>query len=406
MQLPAVIDHPPLTRMQRRETQRWYDQAVQFAARAQTGGEPDAREAMRRLQACLERDPGNSLFIELTLRNAGQLSRREPSWLSRKLWLRRVRLGAAKGDWLDVQRCCLDAIHQWRGELELHALRHWAMCCAAFDQLPGALVLLQHADAIAKSPDTLALAVQALTRLGRFEDADRVRRELAALAPEHESGAALTAPKSSCDSPAAAEMPLPDDASDVEGMLRAARDRANRGRWTDAQRVLQLAMSASPAHPGLVFAWEELQLEHVRHQRDHAQQSEMSPELLAELDELVYRIELEVYDARGTRLPDQPRWRVLAAELLLAEGRAEAAQRQLSPLPPVEICPAAHVRWAESEQLQHRFDAALDSYKVAIGATPASDPVGSAARRQGARLAEAMGQAELAARWRAELESL
>ena len=59
--LPEPAWSETLTRRQRQEIQRWYEQAVRLS-------DDQPREARRRLRACLHHDLCNSLYVELFLR--------------------------------------------------------------------------------------------------------------------------------------------------------------------------------------------------------------------------------------------------------------------------------------------------------------------------------------------------
>ena len=97
-QLPEVVTVKPLPRTERKEIQRWYDQAVQFAAH---GDSQSCHEAHRRLAACLDRDPGNSLYTELMLRNFAAWERplKRPGWWKSSSWRREVSRGEQQRDW-------------------------------------------------------------------------------------------------------------------------------------------------------------------------------------------------------------------------------------------------------------------------------------------------------------------
>ena len=389
---PKPAPAKPLSRPERHEVQRWYDQAVQFAA------SDGYEEAHRRLKACLERDPGNSLYVELTLRNLESWQpRRRMGRIACWSWRRRVEHASRAENWATLQQLCIEALERQAPDpVHGEALRQWARCGAAFDQLPTAMLLLQWCDARVPHTETLSLAAQTLAMLGRFEDANDAWRQVLQRDPEHPLAKQMLRDGSDLDDEEVAE---PDDPTDVAAMIRAAEHRASQQKWAAAQALLQTAMSASPAHPDLQLAWEELQLSHARDQMQQAETQDLPDERREELAQLLARLELEIYDARGTRRPDEPQWRLAAARLLLADRRADAAAKQLEPLPDPAAWPEAWFLYAEAQQRLRQFPAALDHYEKALAHAPGDADWRPQAVEQAIRLAEAMGRGDLAARW-------
>ena len=404
LRLPPVADVAPIGRPERQKIQRWYDQAVQFA------NQDDAEshsQAHRRLVACLERDPCNSLYVALVLRNLRQWQRpaRRPGWLGRKYWQRKVRSAAGHGTapascsaW---QSLCIQALEKWKGLVRQEVTQQWALCAATCEQLPAALILLQELPEQERDPETWSLAAQALTRLGRFEDATTAWRRALAMEPTHPlAQAAVGGAESKAMLPSTAEH-SPEDA---QRMMELAREYAEQGQWTTAQQCLQAAMSANPGRQDLLMAWEDLQLKHVAAQQAEAANLPSAEHLIEELQALKNRLELEIFDARATRRPGEPEWRFAAARILMKQGRADAAIKQLEPMPEMDsaqpLAFAFHALFAEALQMQRRFEDALAQYTLVMQQFRDDREEAIRAAEQGARLAAAMGRMDLAESWR------
>lgn len=406
--LPAAVDAASLPRAERTTIQRWYDQAVQFAG---LGDAESREEAHRRLAACLERDPGNSLYTELMLKNFQHWERPQcpPAWWKVAIWRRQVGRAERRRDWLGVQRRCWQAMLQWQGEALQEVLQQWARSAAAYEQWPCALILLQHWPESGRHVNSWSLAAQVLTRMGRFEDAAAAWREVRSQAPEHPLAPA--AGKLVGEEEVKDVKDVKDTATaltDTDGMIAEAERLAAEDRWTLAQQALQRAMSASPGEPKLTTAWEELQLRHVQRQQEQAEEQGMGEAFLAELADLRERLELEIFDARATRCPEELQWRLRASRILTRQARWRAAQRQLEPLPePPATDDPQFPSWLEAMELlaellqrQREFEAALQHYSKVIEYWDGGDGAGRRALGEGARLAAALGRTDLAQSWR------
>ena len=174
-------------------------------------------------------------------------------------------------------------------------------------------------------------------------------------------------------------------------------------------------------------------MEHAAEQRREAE-AQLSEELCQEFAELELRLQLEIYDARATRRPEAYVWRVAAARALICLGSSDEALKQLTPLPSlagieptaidsVAVALEALLLAAEAQQRRHQFADALSHYRqlmdhgerlLTASSTSATSESSEAsesskwsearelwarAARQGARLAGAMGQGDVANLW-------
>ncbi|MBM3999478.1 MAG: tetratricopeptide repeat protein [Planctomycetes bacterium] len=130
------------------------------------------------------------------------------------------------------------------------------------------------------------------------------------------------------------EQAIAEDATIVENYLELIDVYAADRRLAEAERVLHRARSAAPGDLDVLRKGEELVLLRARHQLEVAsQRAEREPtadsrELVDRFREQMARVELEVYDARSRRFPNEAEWKFRVGQSLKRLGNhREAAER-------------------------------------------------------------------------------
>jgi Flp pilus assembly protein TadD len=366
------VDPPPsllMTPDLRRRLQQRYDEASRLAALPR----PDFARIHDLLAECLRADPDNILYLDALLAN---LRRREAQrakswwrkWLPRSRLLVRPAKNAAQSTQYSVLSTAPEQL--WQNPLDASLLARFAEAAAALEFDEAELRYLFAArDLAPDDPTTIRMLARSLTRQGRFEDAVGPWFAVLALAPDDEARQAVEDLRGAQES-VEAENALADAHAAAGGDLTILGKREE----------LRLARSA-------------LRMELARRRAAHDPHPK-AQSLVARLEAEHNRLEIDIYNLRAERWPEDVPVRIeLGRRLKRAGNFSGAIQRLEEALKLSADEPAVLIELGENWQHLRQFAKALDIYRRAIDVTAKGDTsLLNLARYRAAVLATALGQ--------------
>lgn len=365
-----------ITPDRRRRLQQQFEEARRLAAQSPV----DFRRIHLLLADCLAADPGNILYLDALLAN---LKRRQHSVAAEGTWWQGLRA------WFGSLRLCFPASPSTGPHPTLHSLWHQPSNVALYRQLAVAAASREEDQAELRflsaarelAPDdipTLRSLAQALTRQGRFEDAVGPWFAVLALSPgdvEAEQAVADLGALGSLDTsptfPGSAALP---GNVDGEQLLQFARDSQQAGHFHDAERFYAQAQSALGGDLALLEVREDLRLAksqarcEVARRRATHDSHPRAQSLVLRLEEEHLRLQIEIYNVRAERLPDDWLVRLELGKRLKAAGNfSGAVQRLEEALQRNPHHPALLVELGECWQHLRQFAKALTYYEQAAG---------------------------------------
>lgn len=416
---------------------------VQFEEARQLFRQGQFAVAQERIATLIEQDPGNLLFVEALLQNVEQLLAARPAnWWTRLIGAAARELDnafAADEHWrvLQLAPAALTAVGlkpetlaklaKAAQRVESHdvELRYWNAALSASGEAPGAELLHQAGQGFARQ-GAFAAARRCWERLTELDATENV----AAL--ELLGGFAETGQREAAE--AALKQVADPSAGGPSSLLLAAEDFVQR-RWFDAaEAVLTQAVELAAGDWSVRERLEQLKLDRkatelaIATELAATDDSPLAAALIERTAADLNRLEIEHFNVRCQRYPEEPHWRLeLGRRLAKSAMHFEAAEQLQTAAEAFERIDTAEAgreavsAWlqrGESMQAVRQFDAALAAYEraeeraKALG-KQAPDPASATEKAllkrlfgRLATLAEAMGREPLARRARQQLESL
>ncbi len=346
------------------------------------GGAADRVTARTLLLECVQRDPGNLIFVETFLQIVQRTQPQSGRWPRRLrgFWDRvAFERGYRTENWSEVVQ---------RG-VQLLVVRpsDGAVLCGlgeAMSQLGHPDIALRFWSAADSAhPDDQVVqrcCAAAYTRIGLFEQARRCWQTVVDRAPNDQQAAEMLQrlrvplPTSEESADDACPVPPPEDGATLrhhDALLRCEQ-LCQQGDIAAAVKSLENASKASPGDLQIAEKLEDLELDRAR-KRVHLarQQTEFAPDekLMAGLQSDLVRREISVFGGRAARYPQQHQWKLKLAQSLKQAGNFVEACRILSEIPPGSVSQTlVHLQWGECLQHQRQFDQALKHYAAAADA--------------------------------------
>jgi len=199
--------------------------------------------------------------------------------------------------------------------------------------------------------------------------------------------------------------------TDIENYFKLAELHTNERRYKDAEKVFAKAMTAVGPTLKLETAYEDSQILHSRarvaiaEQRDASTKTEESKDLVQKMRSDLNRLELDIFDKRARRYPDQLRMKFeLGLRLRRAGNHLEATKAFDEARKDPNCLVAATLEMGECWQQLKQYAKALKCYQIAI--QESSEVDGERQKRalyRGAILAGATKQVDQAKLWFEEL---
>lgn len=414
-------EFPPLSTAQRRKIQRCYDHGCSLVEEGkQQGYDHDYVNTM--FSECVVTDPGNVVYVEAFLDNlsnkfnnnkkGGRLgfNARSP-----------IKKAVAKSQWADVLTKGPDILRQ--NPWDVQTLRWMAEACAAYHFNEVELLYLKNAlDANPKAVDVNKHCATSLARMGQFEQAIACWHRIEELsknnteAPEMISklsverhriasglvedaspeirekmrhatkpGAQTTQPEQEEEAEAAPkreiqlterqrrEQTIVNDPTDTEAYLALADLHLQETRYQEAEQVLTKALNVSGNNLNVREKLEDTMILRAKAQvavaetRAKEKQTETAKSLVGELRENLYRLELDIFNTRSQRFPDDLRLKYELAVRLKKLGNYDEAIEQLREARgDRELKTSATIEMGECLQHLKSYSKALQCYQKAV----------------------------------------
>jgi tetratricopeptide (TPR) repeat protein len=168
------------------------------------------------------------------------------------------------------------------------------------------------------------------------------------------------------------ERAIADDPGSVENYLQLADVYAEEGKLPDAERTLQRGLAASGSDLRIRERLEEVQVLRAKQQlkiaekRAQVEETETAKELVKQLKENLNRIELDLYNRRAERYPQEAKWKYeLGVRLKRAANYSEAIKRLGEIDPQSDRAAAAQLETGECLQYLKQYPRALAAYREA-----------------------------------------
>ena len=365
---------------------------------------------------CVRHDPGNLIYVEAFLENL----RRKYNNNKKGARIRgfggkaNLKKSASKKDWIGVIRAGLDALrtNPW----DVRVLRAMAEACQELHLNEIELRYLKNAlDANPKDPEVNRHCAKSLARMGQSDMAiacwhrveENKRNDLEAARAisnltlektraqagfgdpddlpakrakqkeklpegetirEKEVGTQIQLTKRQ-----QIETAISEDPTDVDDYLQLARLLFAENKAPEAEMALQRGLPASGGDIRIREALEDAQMLRSREelataeQRAKSEDSEEATRLAADRRDEVLKREIEIYDSRVQRYPDEPRFQFQLGTRLKRTGKFEMAVESLRIAADDPRCKAA-AQLELGECLQHLKDyaAAIQAYRAAV----------------------------------------
>ena len=333
----------------RRRLQQRYEEAARLSAQLR----PDFARIHALLAECLRADPGNILYVDALLANLGRReAERAKSWWKKWLPRSRVSFRPAKNAAQSTQYAVLSTAPEqlWQNPSDPSLLARFAEAAAALEFDDAELRYLFAArDLAPDDPTTIRMLARSLTRHGRFEDAVGPWFAVLALAPDDEARQAVEDLRGAQES-VEAEEALADAHAAAGGDLTILGKREE----------LRLARSALRI---------ELASRRVAHDPHSKAQT-----LVARLETEHNRLEIDIYNLRAERWPEDVPVRIELSRRLKRAGNYSGAIQRLEEVLRLSAQePAALIELGENWQHLRQFAKALDIYRRAIDAAAKRD---------------------------------
>lgn len=418
---PAAAEIPPeqvVSPAVRHQLQKCYEHGQKLLA-------PEKRDhdyAHTMFTECVVKDPGNLVYVEAFLSNLQEKyknNKRGGGFLGLGGGSRgEFKKAVAKKQWSDVLRLGPDLLkaNPW----DVPALRAMAQACEAYHFNEVELRYLKNAlDANPKDVEVNRHCAKSLARMGQFDQAiacwhrieelrkndteapkmiseltlERNRAQAGFGGPPAAARRAGAAAESVAAAPrdTSAEVPAPakkreiqltpiqrfekaisDDPTIVENYLELIDLYVAEQRYADAERVLQRAQAASGGDPDVLARGEDLSIERTRHQlaiaekRAAAEPGADARQLVEQVRGNLARLELQVFDARSQRFPQDLTLKHRVGECLKKLGNyREAALRFQESRQAPELYVAATLELGECLQHLKQYVKALHCYQRA-----------------------------------------
>jgi tetratricopeptide (TPR) repeat protein len=366
--LPAD-EWPPLLPAERKQVQGRFEQAC----RALSATRPNRLAIFDLLVACVERDPGNSLYLAPFLANIRLAW--DDGW--RGSWTRFFASAAPwremvqQARWREVVPAALERLRRDPTDTSLFAAL--AEACEHFEWQEAAVHWLTtglhlHGDSI-----LLRRAVaRCYARWGHSEEAHHAWRALTELLPnDPEALAALTHWPPPTDhylaEVARLEGTVANRAEAVDAYRRLAALHMANHRPAAAEAALTQALALRGQDLALQEELEVVQLAHAKSRLELAQRS--SPQGAASvriLQAALLRMELALFARRRERYPQESQWTWETAERLKQLGNFAEARKLFQELtPPDSLAPRAQLEQGTCLQHLRNFPKAVAAYREA-----------------------------------------
>ena len=403
---------PPIKPALRQRLQKCFDHGSKLMEKEKY----DYDYANTMFTECVGHDPGNLIYLEVFLGNLGRKYKNNKKGARIRGFGGKANLkkSVSKKDWIGVIRAGLDALktNPW----DVTVLRAMAKACQALHLNESELRYLKNAlDANPKDPEVNRHCAQSLARMGQFdmaiacwhrvEENKRNDREAATKISELtlEKTRAQAGFGDPVDLPAnrvkhkgkfqeaevtgdkevgsqiqlterqRIEKAISVDPTDVEAYLQLVKLLVEENKASEAEMALQRGLSASGGDIRIRESLEDTQMLRAREKLAIAEQqaksgeSEEATRLAADLKAEGLQREIEVYDSRVQRYPEEPRFRFQLGTRLKKTGRFEMAVESLRIAADDPRCKAvAQLELGECFQHLKDYAAAIQAYCAAV----------------------------------------
>jgi tetratricopeptide (TPR) repeat protein len=404
----------------RRRLQQRYEEAQRLTAVQP----PDFARIHELLAECLHIDVGNTLYLDALVTNLQRrdIAQRNKPWLSRVFgsW-KRKKAGQPPGGGTAIEpvretmeqsilRSAADRL--WKNPADAELLKSLATAAgeANLDQAEIRYWQLA-AERGTQNADIARGLALALSRQGRFEEAANEWRRLATLAPaEIDAQAALSVlqpPASHVSSEIAAlRHAWKNQPGNSETGLKLADALIAAEEFAEAEKVLADVQSAAGADLKVLEEREKLQMAKsnqrlaiARRWKAHDSHPKAKT-MLTQLEGEHQRLEIEIWNGRTERMPNDWSVRLELARRLKQIGNFSGAIQRLEEAQKLKVNhPGAFIELGECFQHLRQYDKALELYEQAVSkaeSLSSNDEMLKLARYRTGVLAAALGQREFA----------
>lgn len=419
-----ISELPPLSTAERRKIQRCYDHGCALVKEGkQQGYDHDYVNTM--FSECVVTDPGNIVYVEAFLGNLSDKYNNNKKGGRLGFNARgQLKKAVAKSQWHEVLKMGPDILRQ--NPWDVQTLRWMAEACAAYHFNEVELLYLKNAlDANPKAVDVNKHCATSLARMGQFEQAiacwhrieelDKNNKEapemISKLSLERHriaSGIAEDAPaevrekvkqanQASANEPddqpsqeeakdASAtkreiklterqklEQAVVNNPEDIDAYRALADLHVQETRYSEAEQVLTKALQAAGKDLQLQEKLEDTMILRARAQlkvaegRARDKQTETAKELAGELRHNLYRLELDIYNNRAQRFPEDLRVKYELAVRLKKLGNYDEAIEQLREARNERsVKTSATIDMGECLQHLKQYSKALQCYQRAV----------------------------------------
>jgi len=421
---------PPLSTAQRRKIQRCYDHGCALIKEGKKQGyDHDYVNTM--FSECVVTDPGNVIYVEAFLDNLADKYQNNKKGGRLGFNARgAVKKAFGKSQWHDVLKLGPDILRQ--NPWDVQTLRWMAEACAAFHFNEVELRYLKNAlDANPKAIEVNKHCAVSLARMGQFEQAiacwhrieewDQKNQEAPEMisklsverhriasgiaedtSPEvrekvKQGSKAGSATNDDADSPEADESPTPkreiklterqqleqaivNNEADTDAYRALAELHIKEARYQDAEKVLTKALQVTGHDLQLQAKLEDTIILRAKAQlkvaeaRAKDKQTETAKDLANEVRQNVYRLELDIYNARAQRFPEDLRVKYeLAVRLKKLGNYDEAIELFREARNDRKVKTPATIDMGECLQHLKQYSKALQCYQRAVESADKAD---------------------------------
>jgi tetratricopeptide (TPR) repeat protein len=409
----------PLPLLIKPDLRRRLQQRYEEAQRLMGHESPDFGQIHQLLAECLHIDVGNTLYLDALMANLQrrEAARRRKSWVNRVLdgLLGRGRAKAPRGTDLEPMRATTEqsilrsaADRLWQSPTDAELLK--ALAQAAGEANLDQAELRYWQLAAARAPQVAEIArglAETLSRLGRFDDAAAEWARLLSVAPGDAAATAALAvlqpPASQAPSELAAlRQAWKNQPGNSEAGLKLADALIAAEQFAEAENVLADVQSAAGGDLKVLEEREKLQMAKssqrlaiARRWRAHDPHLKAQA-MLTQLEGEHQRLEIEMWNSRTERMPNDWSVRLELARRLKQVGNFSGAIQRLEEAQKLKVDhPGAFIELGECFQHLRQFDKALELYEQAVSKAQllsSNDEILKLARYRTGVLATALGQ--------------
>ena len=404
---------PPITPALRRRLQKCFEHGTNLMKQEKY----DHDYANTMLTECIANDPGNLTYVEVFFENLQRKHKKNKKRVRLKGFGGKGNLKklASKKDWMGVIRAGLDYLK--KDPWDVTSLRAMAEACQKLGLNEVELRYLKNAlDANPKNPEVNRHCAKSLSRMGQFdmaiacwhrvEENSRGDREAANMISEltleknrslagfgepvdlssdfaeqngtsNETGVPTSSPTND-ESPTPViertprqqiEAAITEDPTVVENYVQLAKFLVREGRFAEAEQTLQKGLAASGGDIAVQEKLEDIQIARVRAQLVVAerqateQNTDENQKLAADLKSEIVRREIEIFDSRSQRYPENLRFKYELGIRLKHVGKFDLAVKMLqATLNDDHYTATAQLALGECWQHLKEYQKAMQSY--------------------------------------------